>query len=82
MDVIVEGLLPLGQCQFQAIIYALCLPCSLDRRRGLAYAGGDEGAEGEEMTETEWVACTDPQKMLGFLRGKTSARKSHLFGIA
>jgi hypothetical protein len=27
------------------------------------------------MTEAEWLACTDPEKMLEFVRGKGSNRK-------
>ena len=27
------------------------------------------------MTEAEWNACTDPQKMVEFLRGKVSERR-------
>jgi hypothetical protein len=34
------------------------------------------------MTESEWLACTDPTPMLEFLRGKGSGRKSRLFSIA
>jgi hypothetical protein len=33
------------------------------------------------MTEAEWLACTDPQKMLGFLRGRTSERKLRLVAV-
>jgi hypothetical protein len=34
------------------------------------------------MTEPEWQCCTDPQRMLTFLRGKASGRKLRLFACA
>lgn len=34
------------------------------------------------MTEAEWLACTDPSRMLGFLRGRASDRQLRLFVVA
>ena len=27
------------------------------------------------MTETEWLGCTDPETMLGFIQGRVSERR-------
>ena len=48
-------------------------------------AGGrvdPEAGRERTMTEGEWMACADPQKMLEFLRGRASERKLRLFAIA
>ena len=34
------------------------------------------------LTEAEWLECTDPHTMLGFVRGKASDRKVRLFAAA
>ena len=34
------------------------------------------------MTESEWVGCTDPERMLEFVRGQASERKLRLFAVA
>jgi hypothetical protein len=33
------------------------------------------------MTEAEWLACSDPEPMLGFLRDRASSRKLRLFAV-
>src|SRR5262249_12460528 len=48
----------------------------------LAYTGAGEVAEGEAMTEAEWLGCTDPTTMLATLPDKTSERKLRLFMCA
>ena len=34
------------------------------------------------MTEAEWLACDNPEKMVEFCRGKVSDRKLRLFAVA
>lgn len=34
------------------------------------------------MTEAEWLACTNPERMIGFLNDRVSPRKSRLFATA
>jgi hypothetical protein len=34
------------------------------------------------VTEAEWLVCTDPEKMLGFLQDRASERKFRLFAVA
>jgi hypothetical protein len=46
----------------------------------VTYACG--GLEEQNMTETEWMACTDPDKMLAFVEKKASSRKARLFSVA
>src|SRR5262245_49681236 len=41
-----------------------------------------EVAEGEAMTEAEWLECTDPQSMLNLLQERASERKFRLFSCA
>jgi hypothetical protein len=42
----------------------------------------NEVAEGQEMTEEEWLACDDPTPMWKCLRGKASQRELQLFACA
>lgn len=38
--------------------------------------------EGQDVTDGEWLECTDPQAMLGFLGRNRSERKLRLFAVA
>src|SRR5262249_5804004 len=55
---------------------------TLDRRGGTAYPGAGGVAEGEAMTEAEWLNCTNPRTMLEFLKGRARERKLRLFACA
>jgi hypothetical protein len=57
----------------------------MDTRAGAGYAASwtTEGTSGETtVTEAEWLACTDMDTMLEYLRGKVSDRKLRLFACA
>ena len=57
----------------------------MDTRAGAGYAASwtTEGTSGEKtVTEQEWLACTDPKLMLGYLRFKCGVRKLRLFTAA
>ncbi len=58
----------------------------MDTRAEADYAarGGIEGQAETTVTEAEWLACTDPQPMLEFLRtgGRENRRKLRLFAVA
>jgi hypothetical protein len=49
---------------------------------GLVREPDGRPTEGGDMTEKEWLACTDPKKILKFLRRKASERKLRLFAVA
>jgi hypothetical protein len=60
-------------------------PESMGTRPEAGYAASwtTEGMSGEKtVIEAEWLACTDPQKMLEFLKHKASERKLRLFACA
>jgi hypothetical protein len=42
----------------------------------------EQVTEGADVTEQEWLACTDPRPMVGFLRSKASDRKVRLLAVA
>lgn len=39
-------------------------------------------SEDEDLTEHEWLTCTDPARMLGHLFPSNSDRRDRLFAIA
>src|SRR5688500_8538051 len=45
-------------------------------------AGGTGPWGGASMTEEQWLACTDPHKMMSRVWRKASRRKRRLFGCA
>jgi hypothetical protein len=59
----------------------------MDTRAGAGYAASwtTEGTSGEKtVTEAEWMKCTEPEKMLEFLRsvGEMDRRKLSLLACA
>src|SRR5262245_12554128 len=68
-------------CPVRSAIIDGAGPRHVDRqaRRSPRHDGGGGAARGCVMTEAEWMACADPQRMLNFLRGKTTDRKLRLF---
>jgi hypothetical protein len=57
----------------------------MDTRDETGYAAccTTKGTSGEKtVTETEWMACNEPDKMLALLRGKASDRKLRLFACS
>jgi hypothetical protein len=44
--------------------------------------GSSEGFGGLQMTEAEWLVCTEPQQILEYLRRKVRSRKARLFACA
>jgi hypothetical protein len=57
----------------------------MDTRAGAGYAASwtTEGMSGETtVTEAEWLGCTDPDSILGFIQKRGSERKRRLFACA
>jgi hypothetical protein len=57
-------------------------PTGLVSLSGPVWLDDEQWTEGTDVTEQQWMECTDPLRMLLFLRGKASDRKLRLFGCA
>ena len=53
-----------------------------DLARGTGRPWSDRSRRTSSMTEIEWLACTDPNRMLDFLENRASDRKLRLFAVA